>query len=919
MNIRTRKFSAMLSLFASMAALNAVSTGFAQANATAAASTTKEEAVALDKYVVTGSLIPIAAGSPAIPITVITAAEIEKSGVSTDLLDVLRKAEPNFYGANNVGSENGNVSSNGTNGGSSIALRNRATLVLINGRRAAISPVLASGGRNFVDVSLIPLAAVERVEILSDGASATYGSDAVSGVVNVILKTNYTGGEVGGRYGWSPNKGKYAERSYYMVAGASSDKTSITVTTEWKKSDPLIQFERAFSTGLFRTPTYAGTLNIGNDFYYLAPGQAAPPKNLDLTAAQLVANKTYLGPFNQTDVAQFLDLANYPTLKLAAQRRSFTAAIDHRMTESVTLFADFIYSLNETESVLNAQPVSGNVVASNPNNPFDVTVTARNRFLAFPRIYANEMVAMRGVVGIKGTLGYGWNYEAAGNFNRTNHHFRNKNLIDGAKYTDLTNSGVYNPFAREQAPGVIASMVGTEIRDFLSELNSFDLRLNGELFQLPAGPLQVGLGAETRWESLDFNNDRLDQTGGWLAATPVQPFASRKTVDGLYAEARIPVFGGKQQIKGLHLLELSLAVRHDDYGKIGKPTVPKYSVRWLPFNDELAFRGTWSESFSAPSLFDLYGPITAGFTAAININRFDANGNALNTTTGSRQYRSQSGSNPNLVPPQSRNWTAGVVWSPKAVKGFSVSADWFNIDERNLIAGISTSLIVSDVEKLGPKSNYASLVKLGTSVSGESHFNDGAPVTAPGQMSSGPSDAVWISNGNTNIAGLWQDGMDVQLNYNYTTQTMGRLRFTLAGTYIRQYVSQSLPTDIPTNYVDGYSGTSVYARYRTHSRLDWSFKDWNASIGHTYLPSIDDLASSTAFRVGHYHTFDVQLGHTFSGLNNKYLKGMKLTIGVNNFTNTMPPLIPSEGNQSHDINAYDPIGRFVYTQASFKF
>ena len=154
-------------------------------------------------------------------------------------LEVLKKTQPYFYGGNNIGSENGNVSSGSTNGGSAVALRNRATLVLINGRRAALSPVLASGGASFVDVSIIPLSAVERVEVLSDGASATYGSDAVSGVVNVILKTNYQGAEVGGRYGWSPNRGKYAERSYYAVAGAGTGRTNLTVTTEWKSSDQI--------------------------------------------------------------------------------------------------------------------------------------------------------------------------------------------------------------------------------------------------------------------------------------------------------------------------------------------------------------------------------------------------------------------------------------------------------------------------------------------------------------------------------------------------------------------------------------------------------------------------------------------------------------------------------------------------------
>src|SRR5688572_2786125 len=238
-----------VALYGFVAVVSVGSLGAQTSTPPATTPTVKEEAVTLDKFVVTGSLIPIAAGSPAIPVKVIGAPEIERTGINTDLADVLRRSQPAFYGANNLGSDVANTNSGDTNGGSGLALRNRSTLVLINGRRAAVSPVLASGGLPFVDISVIPLAAVERVEVLSDGASATYGSDAVSGVINIILKSNYQGAEVGGSYGFSTNKEHWATRSYYAVAGASSGDTSVTFTTEWKRSDPLIQKERDFSTG----------------------------------------------------------------------------------------------------------------------------------------------------------------------------------------------------------------------------------------------------------------------------------------------------------------------------------------------------------------------------------------------------------------------------------------------------------------------------------------------------------------------------------------------------------------------------------------------------------------------------------------------------------------------------------------------
>ena len=878
-----------------------------------------EERVTLDKFVVTGSLIPVAAGAPAIPVRTLLAEDIERTGITTDLADVLRRTTPQFYGGNNIGSDRANTDSGDSNGGSSVSLRNRSTLVLINGRRAVTSPVVSSGGAAFVDVSTIPMSAIERIEVLSDGASATYGSDAVSGVINVILKSNYTGAEVGGSYGFSTNDGHWEKRSFFATAGASSDKTSVVVTAEWKRSDPLIQFERPYSQGLFRTPSYAGIVSIGTDFYYLNPNTNAPAGTLDQSPAQLVASGVYAGPMDQTAASQFFDLAAYPTLLADAERRSLVTAIEYKLTPNTTLFLDGLYSINNTETVLNAQPVTGTVVPTNALNPFNVSVTARNRFVSFPRIYANESVAMRGVAGIKGTLVGSWNYDAAVNLNKTNHYFRNKNLIDGAKYTELVNSGAYNPFARNQAPGVIQSMLGTQVRDYLSTLRSFDFRTSGEVFELPGGPIQLGLGANFVWEELDFTNDRYDQTGGWLQATPRQPFNARQNSDGYFAEARIPLFSEKNSRPGLHTLEVTLAGRYDIYSTTSDPKTPKYGIRWLPFNNEFAIRGSYSESFVAPTLYDLYGPLSTGFTASISIPRF-----GTNAPSGQRQYRSQTGSNANLNPSESRNWSAGIVYSPKAFKGFSASLDWFNIDERDLIASIPTITIVTSVEQLGAASPYAGLVRQAVSVAGETHFTDGAPITAPGQVTGRPSDEIWINNSIVNVAGYWQSGLDFNLNYKWDMQQFGKFNATVGGTYLHEYVVQVLPGQAAVGYQDGYfpRGTNsygVFPRYRTQSRLDWTKRNWLASVSHTFIPELDDLGSPTPYRVSSYSTFDFQVGHTFAGQRQGWLKGLQVAVGVNNAFNKFPPRIPSEGNQSHDINSYDPIGRFLYVQARYKF
>ena len=270
-SVRVRKplalLGAGLSLFAAHAA-------FGQpADAPAKDDTTLN----LEKIVVTGSYLPAAADAVAIPVIAIDAKTIENSGSNSNVLEILRKTVPQFNGNGNLGSGNANVGSGSTNGGSQLALRNTATLVLINGRRVAYAPVGASGGFQFVDVNLIPVSAIQRIEVLADGASAIYGTDAVAGVVNIILKTDFQGFEIGGRYGQATSDGHAAERSAHIVGGVSNGKTSMTISAEWYKADPIYAYQRPYSAVTYGTPTFAGSVNIGGNYYYLDESLGSPP------------------------------------------------------------------------------------------------------------------------------------------------------------------------------------------------------------------------------------------------------------------------------------------------------------------------------------------------------------------------------------------------------------------------------------------------------------------------------------------------------------------------------------------------------------------------------------------------------------------------------------------------------------------
>jgi len=244
-DLRLRKFSAVLSLLATSSLFTSM--GYAQTTTTTTTTTTPttaqvttpapapaatDETQQLEKFVVTGTYLPISADAPAIPVTTVDVQAIENSGEATNLMEVLQKLQPQFSGSLNMGPTNGNTLSGSTNGGAQLALRNFATLFLINGHRAAFNPVDSVGGFQFFDLNLIPVSAVEKIEIVTDGASAIYGSDAVGGVVNIILKSNYEGFEATTTYGWSTGlvTGSFVEKSTSITGGVSNGKTSITIS-----------------------------------------------------------------------------------------------------------------------------------------------------------------------------------------------------------------------------------------------------------------------------------------------------------------------------------------------------------------------------------------------------------------------------------------------------------------------------------------------------------------------------------------------------------------------------------------------------------------------------------------------------------------------------------------------------------------
>ena len=869
--------------------------------------TKKDETVKLEELVVTGSMIPYSVAAPAIPVTTVSPGDIAGTGVNSSLLEVLRKAVPQFVGNGNLGATNANISGGSTNGGSQLSLYNAQTLVLVNGRRVAFAPVGASGGYVFVDVNLIPMSAVERVEVVTDGASATYGSDAVSGVVNIILKSNYDGSEVGGRYAFSTNNGSYEERSAYFVAGAAAGKTNITVSAEWYKQDPIFNYERPFSATTYGTGTFPGSVSIGSAYYYLNPTLNAPTATTTKSPADLVAAGVYSGPLALSSHMQYFNLSKAVTMLQSDERQSATVALDRQINENVSLFGDLLYSNTKTFYQLNGQPFTASIAAGVNGNPFNVKVTARNRFIEHPRQYYSDTKAFRGVLGLRGNINSDWRWEVGANFNQIDQDYVNKGLINTANRIAAVSDGTINMFARTQQAGAVdaSGMLGTALGFGKSKLNTFDAKVSGKLASLPAGDLDVAAGIEYRYESFGQDADVNSQaaTFGWDSGTTLDPFQKSRKVNSLFAELRVPILS---KVPGAYMLELSGAVRHEQYSDTSDPTVPKVTLKWLPFSDELAIRSTWGKSFSAPTLFNLYGPASIGFTENLD--------GQIEAIPGhepiSGQANGLTGSNPNLKPSLGKNLTFGLVYSPKFAKGLSFTLDYFRIKQTDLISSIGAFTILQDVETNGAASPYANLVKIGSFT--------GTAITAPGQISGNSPDDLYVTDQLINIAKQTMSGYNFTAKYTFKVAELGKFDLSVGGLLWDSYKVQFLPTTDPYETAGLVTNTNgTLNRWKTYVSGGWERGNWSAGTGISYWVAVTD--DNDGSHIPPVAQIDLSVGYKFDS-SVRLLNGLKVTAGVNNVFNKFAPLDPTTFSDSNvDIATYGPIGRLVYVEASYTF
>ncbi|MBS0478554.1 MAG: TonB-dependent receptor plug domain-containing protein, partial [Proteobacteria bacterium] len=604
--------------------------------------------------IVTGSAIPTPPDRLAAPVTVVDSTSIQKSGVATNVLEILRKQVPAFAGRSSTGNANASNNNQRTAGGSSIQIRNLDTLVLVDGRRVAPSAISGVNGKVFVNVAEIPPDAIERIEVLTDGASAIYGSDAIGGVVNIILKSDYQGIEANVRYGGASD---YNERSAGLTYGVNlARNVNLTASASYSKSDPLYQNQRRFSSPFYSTGA-AVPGSIGS--FYLAPGVSSPALGggyaSPATDPQYLNAGATVATAPGTGIGGTYDLSQFNTLLLAQEQKALAVTLRADLTGdgSVKLFGDFQFARNDNFTRFIPVTLGVTVPAGSPVNPFTNATAVTFGSTANPPVYKTREDSYRGTIGLNGevaALGKGGGWEIAYTHSEntvnqtiTNVIYRNNLLpaVSGgynsscvatpggtfSRVTALSGAAAVcqpalDPFSRSGAvsPASLANVLTNEFIHGRSLIDTADAKLTGSFLKLPGGAIEFAIGGSWRREKISGAPNAMNyvHVDGTIASSVqtltqggliVDPFSASRTVTAEFGELRIPLTGAGANVPGFYNFDIVAAIRHENYSGIGGSTVPKIGFRWQPIARQITIRGSYAKSFTAPSLYALGGPI----------------------------------------------------------------------------------------------------------------------------------------------------------------------------------------------------------------------------------------------------------------------------------------------------------------------
>lgn len=862
------------------------------------------QAERLKPVVVTGSNIPTAESVGPAPVDVYSTADIERKGAKT--IEQFVKTMPTAIGAGNYGVSRGN----GGDGTAAIALRGipGGTLVLINGRRTAPQGRIDNGSN--VDLNTIPLAAVERIEILKDGGSAIYGADAIAGVVNIILKKDYNGTEIDASYG-NTTSTDVGEQKYSFITGLSKEGTSVLIGGSFYKVNALYSVDRDRSRpdvtdinntsgtsnpGRIRTTT-PGTSGIpaGGVVYRGAPGTTGT-KTSDYSAFNAATDRF---PFPLYT----------PAIRPSDRYNVFGTGEHEFFGEHLKFFTEAFYTHSTTYNQFAPTPIvfqnlttasSPNGIVIPANNPFNVFGTPIDR-MAYrvvevgPRTENSTADVFRFVSGLKGKIAESsWNWETALLYAQD----ERKEILGGelsraaleAAVKETDPATAFNVFGNQANTVAALDRVKQELFTVgKSTLFSVDGKVNGELFDLPAGPVALAVGGEHREERGQTIKDGATSKGDTVGFNSGVGFSGQRNVESLFAEVNIPVLGHNMELPGFYSFEITGAGRYDTYSDFGDTWNPKVGVRWQPLDQSLTVRASYSESFKAPTFDDLYTPSQENFPEL------------RNPVTGVfEQIREFQTGNPNLLPETAVNYSAGLVYTPPKVKGLTLGLDWFRIEQQD-VAGSADQFIL------------------------DRNFATGGPTGAGAQYSDfilwDPATQTYttLRAPTLNLSRRIIEGVDATASYQLSTETAGTFTFSAMAAYYYNFQQEDIPgsglRDRLGDFVDPSQGFGLGSIPRLKGVFSsfWDYQNFEFGATANYIGSYrDDVAAGFDRSVDDWLTFDLQASY-------KLPYQTKVTVGVINVADEAPPLVIGAFADKYDRDTHDLRGRFVYASLNKKF
>ncbi|MEX0143237.1 TonB-dependent receptor [Massilia sp. LMS1-1-1.1] len=873
----------------------------------------------MQRVEITGSAIKRLESETALPVQIITRAEIEKAGVTT-AAELMARVSANVGGLTDGASINVGGDQRGFNSANLRGVGTSSTLVLLNGRRMA--NFASPGDDAGVDLNNIPAAALQRVEVLLDGASALYGTDAIGGVINFITRKDYQGVELN-VYGSRTDEGGAGKRTASITAGTgdlAADGYNIFAVVDLQKTDGLRSSQRKFIPNL-QIPQRLGHLlsnftspaNIRlssaqrehlQDNGFLLNGQpitnrqinfgipnCAPPANLYLPAGTGGVDACTYDYMGDTELYPKTDKQNLLT------RGVLKLNNDHQLYAEVALSRSRSHYVGSSARVIGYLDYSK--VPQLANAGFDTLLDDDGKQVERElelRMRLNEAgmrtseltsESQRFVVGATGTLA-GWDYDVG--FNHSVNVVKDRDTHGYVLYDKLQAgiaAGDINPFGPSSAKGralLDSIQVDDEVRHARGVMDSLDFKVSRALMPMGGGDMALAVGGEVRRERTEFRPSALlmsDNINNDAAPEGGKGTSDSRNVQAVYGELLLPL---------TRQWQAQLSGRYDHYEQVGGALSPKVGLTYMP-SKQVLLRASAGKGFRAPSMSDLHRPTVYSSTATLPdpvlCATVDNNYADCAQNWDTRRY-----SNDKLKPERSRQFSAGLVLEPS--QHWTFSFDYWNIRRTDLISEIGDDII------LGNLSKYGDLV----------HRNEDDEID-------------YIELRKENRGAQKASGIDITADLHGVKTAWGRFGGHLSGTYVLGSKIQTSPGDTFVSNLNRFVTDGVVQRWRHTITLDWDSGPYSASLSNTYSSGYDDQNSAINTddgsvvkpnRVKAYTLWDMSAAYAVS-------QQFKLRAGIQNLFNTSPPY----SNQAYfflsgyDPSYTDPRGRRFYASANYSF